>query len=184
MLSVSYIPALNVSWVPSTKLHCYRVSACSSTDISALASNALRSWNKSSHGTQYCLIYSVKETLETAKDSRKWVCTELWELPYLWRRLVSLRLVAICCVGIFGGGESTVCGQSFSAGYPWYQPPPSPAFREVWESSWWWNSIAQENIAKAGMWDVIFFSQISHLVPLRVAGSMAFSTKKWLCSDI
>ena len=101
------------------------------------------------------------------------------ELPCSWRPWISLRSGAIRCVGILGGGETTVYGQSFPAGtLVWISSVPAPStFREVWERSWWWDSITWDNIAKAERKSVIFCSQISRLVPLRVAAAMAFTTK-------
>lgn len=187
MLSVAYIPALNGSQVPSMECQCYRVSMCSSVDISALALNALRSREKASHEAQYCLIYSAKKTLETAKYLRKWVCTELSELEslsclvcgdlgYPWAGFLSAAVLAF-----LGVVKAQCVGNHFLLrhwyGYPWYQPPPSLAFREVWENSWWWNSIAQENIAKAGMQDWFFFMNTSSC-PMKSCWSYGFLQKK------
>jgi len=42
---------------------------------------SLRFRKMSSHRAQQCLIYSVKKTSETAKNSGKLACSELWALP-------------------------------------------------------------------------------------------------------
>lgn len=127
---VSYTRALNGFRLQSTKWHCYRVSVQSSMDISALVLNAFRSQKKSSHGAQHLANLLCQgnfgdcQLLE--KISLHWALGFAWvpELPCLRRPWISLRSVAVCCVGIFGGGETALRQQSLATRYPL---SPSPA---------------------------------------------------------
>lgn len=91
----------------------------------------LRSRKMSSHRVQQCLIYSVKKTSETAKNSGKLACSELWALPkslscFVFGELGYPELG--CCVMLeyLGVMKSNCVGRWFPlrhwCGHPHYQP--------------------------------------------------------------